>query len=226
MQLNIRLDDSQITRALAAAPHEVATAIRNAINDTLRDVQKAQKEHIEKTFVLKKKAFLLQSVKIPKVGGFASKDHLQGRIEIDPARDILAKHEAGGDVGSYLGRKNVAIPSRQIRTGKGGGVKAGTALKTFLPFAQVSSTRTKSTQLVGQKGAFFTRVRGKNGDIPVLAQRTGKKGKLRFLYLFVPKKRIRPALQFEATAQRIIPGAWQKNAALAIEHALRRAGLK
>lgn len=238
--MRISVDDSKLKDYLLFAKREIPTAIRNALNDTLREIQQVERSNITSTFVIRQRQYISSSVKIPREGGFATKEIARGEIGIDTERDVLAKHEEGGDFPSYRGKPRTPIPSREIRSGRGGQVKSGTALKNFLPFAMVTSLNQarftgsvnlgafgrratavahRREQLAGQRGSFFVSTR--QGD-PMLVRRIGKSRQLQGLWIWYPQKRIKPALKFQSTAAAIIPGAWERNMNEAIKHGLLR----
>lgn len=228
--IRLEVDASEVHRALAAAPGEARRAHRNALNDTARDVQGAERDHILRAFDVRQKQYILNSVKITKEDR-ATTDHLKSAVGIDPQRDILARFEKGGRRISIAGKKYLAVPSREIRSG-GGHVKPAFALKRFQPFVQVShlhAVTLKGTErvadrrprLIGQHGAFFMTL---DGGAKAIMQRTARRG-LRLLYILRPSVQLPAILEFENIAKKIIPVMWPLRASQAITHALRRAGL-
>lgn len=229
--IELQVDASSVRRALAElSTKELGSALRNSVNDTLRAVQRAERAHIPTAFDLKRASFILNTVKIPREG-FATREQLQGYIEIDPSRDILAKFERGGEKVAIGGAKYVVKPARDIRT-TGGHVKPSLAFKRFKPFGEASGLRKvqlrgrertadRRPMLVGQDDTFFLTL---SSGLKVLAQRKPRAG-FRVLYLLVESVKLPPLLQFETIARAEIDRVWEGYTVLAVSHALRRLGV-
>lgn len=243
MAIHFTVDDTKFQLLLKDVQTEVPRATRNAMNDTMREAQTAQRKYQLATYHVTRKSYIDQSVKISR---FAKYGEMSAEIEIDPNKDILSRHEEGGDYGSYTGKRTVAVPGRAIRSGKGGGVKRGMALKNFTPFTMASplnqwslggsvgglrrgrgfvGARNTKARLVGQGGTFFMTLSTSNGTVPALVRRKGtgrNKGQLEVLYMFFPKKRIPRGLNFEKNIIGVIESRFEHHASLAVHHALRR----
>ncbi len=226
----------KVDRALGRyAKQEIPRIMRNSLNDTGLDARNDIRSRINSGLFAFKNAstrrWITNSVRQQR----ATKTKFETKIEINPARDQLALHEAGGPK-TPRSSSMILVPARGIRT-RGGQVKRGLGLKSLQPFQTsgrtsklrrsrgqlVKSKRRGSsrTQLTGRKNSFwFTTKKGR----PAIARRV--KGKFQLLYIGRPLVKIPPSLEFHETAVKTVHRVWEKHAALAVEHAFRRAGLK
>lgn len=184
-----------------------ATAV--AINQTAKDIQVANREHLHAVFQLRRVEWAERSVKITH---FATKREQWAQIGIHPpgasgdARaDILAKFESETQKQSATGGR-IAIPVNAKRT------KADIVRDSQRPRALLAA---------GQ--AFEISTKDPNLQLIVRYVGRGRDRKLETLYLLVPRVRIRPDLQFLPLSQRTFDAHWEANAMTALEQALKTA---
>lgn len=235
--LTIKLNDKELHIALAKAPEQLKSAMRNGLNDTARDFQGMQRTHIGVTYKFKSansKRWLQRTVYFP-ARNRATKSKLSALVQIRTGQDLLAMHERGGAKTAFHSDL-VFMPVRSIRAG-GGQVNRKDAWKSFQPFttsyassalsfrkgavagrkARGSQTRAQTT---GQKGSFF--IRSRSGH-PMLVQR--KKGALRILYIGLPRVQIKPTLDFAENANTAAQRHWPRRMTGAAQQALRKVRL-
>ena len=174
---------------------QVPFATSGALNDTAKRFQKDQTRAMRRSFTERNRLFLSRAVKIKP---FASKKRLVAQVQIAPpgsprTADILSKFERGGT--KKPRGQRLAVPKDVKRTRAG---KVSPSLRPkALEFQSVSSKVS-----VGQKRTIAFRLPGGRGGI---YQRVGRKGRssLRLLFLFIPRARIEPRLNFYRRARRV-----------------------
>lgn len=228
----------ELQRALKRAPEELRRAARNTLNDAARDVQRDFRKTLPGKFVLKRKTFAERAIYFGREDQ-ATKEKLEARLRIQgPGGKVstLAKFERDPEKVGRNGR--MAIPSKDIRT-TGGHVAPANRFKNFLPIVQLGGAYTKlrrrrgqlvagktlrsGSREVGQRGSFIITTRT---GVEALARRQKLGRGLQLLYVFRRTARIPNPLRFEQDGARFAREALPVRATQAIEHALRRAGLK
>lgn len=164
-----------------------ATAL--ALNETIKQVQAAEREHMMKVFNLRRKSWALNAVKIKP---FAKKTSLSTTLRISPAgnNDVFSKFEHAGTKTAIQGR-NVAIPTENIRKSPN----------------QVITKAKKPSNL---RNSF--RVHGRSGkDFIFQTQGKGRARTAKLAYVLQPSVPIDDRLEFEKTAIRVIRQNWNRN---------------
>ncbi len=199
------------------ARRQVPFAASKALNDTIKQIQAAERAQIEKTFTLRRKQFVLRTVKINRQD-FANKRNLRATVRIDPTRDFLAKFERGGVKRPHSGR-SIAVPI-DVKRGK-----TGVGSRRLRPKAlalRAHHTAGGKTQYRGEKRTFLV----ERGAFRGIFQRVGRRRRssIRLLYSLVTSVRIPASLRFERTARRVAtPERLQANFHRAFEFAMRTA---
>lgn len=237
MDIGITVDTREIEVALRKAPREFTRAIRNALNDTARDVQRAEQASLGRSFDLRRQKFNEQRIKVAPEDK-ATHTRLESAVRVDPlGGSLLGKYEEGDDR-EPRDSKTMPVPLPRI-VDKGGHVKKGFTFASFAPFEEQGPASklkrvkgklvsaklvTRGGQKVGRRGTFITR---STKGFAIVVQRVSRgtdKG-LRVLFTFLERVDLKPQLGFVKRAKAVAPGAWQRRATEAIHHALRRAGL-
>lgn len=237
--IKITVDDRELRKALAAFPEEIKRASRNALNDLTRQIQKEYRTTLPGKFAIEKRVFVDRQVYIGP-GDLATKDSLRTRLSIQGPggqQSTLAKFEDGGQK-RPVRSAHLAIPAKDIRAA-GGHVLPQYRFKNFMPLVELSGTFTKlrrkggkfvagktlnlGKRTIGQRGSFLINL--KSGQT-ALAQRPRGAGSLKVLYVFQTQTPIPVSLAFERDAMASAERNWQKHMSLAIEHALKRTGLR
>ena len=214
--IEVRVESTAAGRLLATLSGQMPFAISKAINATAKDFQEEQRRGIARRFTLRRKTFVLRTVKINR-GDFATKHKLEARVQIDPRRNILAKFELGGRKRPRRG-KHVAVPIAVRRTRKG--IVTRRQRPRAFHFERHVTARGK-LQLKGERRTFII-LRGRN---PGIYQRLGgrRNSRVRLLYAFKRSVPISPDLEFISTGRRIIHERYAANLHKAIQFALRTA---
>lgn len=207
--IDIRHNLGLADRFLRTTARQIPFATAKAINDTLKQAQEAVRHGIEQRFTLRRPQWVLRTVKINR-GDFATKRKLEGKLQIDPNRDVLAKFERGGIKRPQEGR-HLAVPIEAKRTGSG--VVSRAQLPKKLEFRQLPGG-----QIVGRKKTFLVRGVG-------IFQRYGRRAasKVRMLFAFVRQVPIPPDLRFVETARAVVRRRFDDNFRKAWDFALRTA---
>ena len=167
---------------------QIPYALSLAVNETAKDVQKAIRGHIHDEFIVRRKSWIDNSIKIKP---FATKETLSATVSISPAggNDVLSKFEDGGTKVSQTGG-NIAVPSED----------------TFPDNSKVIPTAKRPRNL---KGAF--KVIGANGKAFIFTTVGRGKAKIyRLAYSLQSSVKIPKKLGFEETAVKTVNAMWQQ----------------
>ena len=181
------------------AKSQIAFAAANALNDTAKSAADDARTEAGKLMNIRRKNLLRVFIR-PPTEHKATKRKLTARVVVagpksDPSRGpVLASHEEPGIKTPNRGQY-VAMPGREIRTGKGGHVKPGFALKNFKPFLRAGARKS-----YGQKRTWI--VRSKKTGTPMLMQAVGKR--VRVLWLFVERTRLLARLGFRKSVAKTV----------------------
>ncbi len=205
MRIELRTNAAQVSRTLMLIfRDQVPFAASKAINDVLKQAQRAQQSSMSREFTIRRRVFMERSVKIKP---FATKKTLQGTIRIEPpgGREraaIWTRHELRGRRVPVEGR-TLAVPIK-ARPSKLALVKKGMRPAAFA-FKRVA-TRARTEIYKGRKRTFMIRKADGSGVI-LQRRRRGRSGTFvgaRLLYRLVPSVPIEPRLQFRDTIDRVV----------------------
>lgn len=198
--------------------NQLPFALKNTLNYTALDFQKAERDRIAQNFTLRRPDFILNTVKIER-GDFATKEKLEVIVSIDPTRDLLAKFEDGGVKESRNPQGSVAIPV-DARINKNDIITPSNRPKAF----QLQTVNTKGGYLIakGLKRVFL--IKGPDGKGEIF-QRVGKgkTSRLKLLYDLTKRVPIPKALGFMGTAEATVNDRLQRNFDVAFADAMRTA---
>ena len=189
--IDIEFDGRDLERFLGQFSKQMPFAISTAINETLKDGQRAQRAHQRSTFTVRRPQFVDKAVKIKP---FANKRTLEGSMLIDPpggqARaDILAKFESGGR--KQPKRKHIAIPVGARKS------RAGIVTRANRPKA-LNLTR-KGKAVRGDKRTYVV------PNVGIFQRKgKGKRSKSKMLYAFKGSVPIPRNLRFIRNFERIV----------------------
>ena len=194
---------------------QIPFAVSLGINNAIKGAQLAIRRKVLGTFVIRREKYITESIKITK---FADKRHLEGVLEVDPTRDVLAKFEPGGVKESRTGG-SVVVPV-EVRP-----VPQAVVPKAMRPRAFKFTYRgrgPKATVFIGEQRTFLVK---RAGGMGALFQRVGPPGprgrprkgesrpgsgraRLRLLYILTPKTRIPASLHFRQVGYDLIHKTW------------------
>ena len=214
--IDVRVDSAALESYLAnMIAKQLPFAITKALNDTARAAQTAIREGLTQHFTLRRRAWAMQNVKITQ---FAQKRQVEFVATIaiqapgDASRsDILSKFEAGGVKRPIGASQGLAVPAEEIKRTGGGLIPAN--LRPRALQLKFHGTAGGKVQYKGVKGTFA--VQRADGSGGILQRQKG--GRVVVLYWFQRSVRIKPVLQFRATAERVMTESFPgfMNAALA-----------
>lgn len=203
---------------------QIPFASSKAINETAKDFQKAQRQHMSRIFTIRRPWFVLRAVKIKP---WAHKRRLWAEVSIDPPggqkrADILTKFETQRWKTPFRGNV-LAVPTDEVPT-TGAGIirKPYRPKQLFRAAAQHGRGRaigTKGNVWKGKKRTVLIRKPGGRGWI---FQRQPAEG-LTLLYTLVPRVRITPELHFHRIARRTVDANYPRHFAREFNKAIRTA---
>jgi hypothetical protein len=243
--ISMRLDGVEqiLERMTQLEQRRLPFAVSLALNKTAKEFQQAMRVGISRRFTLRRPAFILGLVHIPRGGasnvkaGRYTAEIVVGGSEPGSksfrSRGLLAKFEGGGQKQSRDEMMPVAVPTPSLRPSFAEMVPRALFPKnlrlqerrtpdgTLGP--KVHVTGTGKAQIKGKRRTFVLGQPGQRGW--GVFQRTGpKKGDIRMLWSYRMRVPIPRRLQFADTARGMVPGAWRKNLREALGQALDRFG--
>jgi hypothetical protein len=229
-------------RYLAALTGQLPFATSLAINNTAKDFQRRQREHMGRVFTVRRAAWVRRAVKIKP---FSTKYRLQATVAINAPGgrgDILAAHETR-HVKRPRGR-SLAIPedvrtsNRQVvpktkrpkafqfqlvGTGPGGARMFRGKRRTFM--IQRSDGTGGIYQRTGTKGSKRKGVRGAGRRMASdVSSKRSRDMNLKTLYRFTPHATVDDRLDFIFIGEKVIGARFGPNFKSAIERAMRGKG--
>jgi len=121
MIIHFRAHTDPVSQALRSLYRDqIPFATSKAINATLVDGQRAQRQHMRRAFTLRRPGFADRSIKI-RGGDWATKRRLKGIIRVETPgggarNDVFTQHEPGGDKHPLSGTR-LAVPQGGLRVG-------------------------------------------------------------------------------------------------------------
>jgi hypothetical protein len=237
MKIKLNIDTTQLTRVLNTVARQVPYAAANALNATAKEIQTAQRQRVEKDFTLRRKTFILNTIKIER-GGWAKKNNLRVRLGIDPRRNVLAKFERGGEKVSTDRSRPEIVPMPALRPTRQRSIPTWAFPKNL----RLMERRTPSGVLAAKsrisrrgirvwEGKRRTFVLDPNEHMGVgmwgVYQRVGRKRKdVRALWLFTRRVKVPRMLGFEETTREVADRRFGPNFQDALSHAIRTAKVR
>lgn len=215
--MDVQVNMHQVRAWEAIVDAQIGFATSKALNVTANDVQAEIQRGLEGRFILRRRGFVLRTIKIdPRER--ATKYDLRAVIRVDPQRNILAKFEAGGVKRARSGRR-LAVPdeARRKRTDIVPAALRPKALKLRL-----HRTKAGKVQFKGEQRTFLVE---KSTFSSGILQRVGRGrgSRVRVLYWFQRGVLLDPLLRFETTARRVVAQRFNVNFAEAMRLAIETA---
>jgi hypothetical protein len=241
----VSIDAARTMALLENGGKRMAFAVVNALNQTAKDIQIAEREHVAASFQLRKPDFVLRQAALIKAAaggsGFANvkAGRFEARISVgERPRLILSGFEAGDERMPFKG-KNVAVP---VTGGPARPSFASSVQETFTfrslnlrPVTSHGQGRRKrkmdvrihahvtATGKLQWKGAQRTFLLTETAQAPQggVFQRVGPgRGDIRMVYSFRPAFRLARRLHFLETGQRVADRTFQANLLKEVEATL------
>jgi len=195
MNINLEIDSAQLVLRLQNGQRRLAYAVVNAINNTAKRIQDAERRRVEEEFTVRKKDFIRREAAIIKP--FASVRQARAFAEIavgQKPRLLLSAFERGAE------RKPFTPSARSVAEPVVGGPARPRFSQPVTPELRVGRLRFDRTK-TGRRRAGVTRT--KTYLIPKVGifQRVGKEAS-RAVYFFTRGKKLEPRLRFVETAEK------------------------
>lgn len=227
MAITVTVDTRPPFRLLGELERQIPFAASLGLNNALKDAQRAVTRHVLSTFVVRRRKYITDSIKISK---FSTKRDLTAVLEVDPTRNVLAKFELGGLKTSTRPDGSIVVPVEARRSVQ------GVIPKAERPRAfqfQYHGRGAKATVFKGRDRTFLIKKAGGRGAIymregasfrrqGVLRSRRGP-SRVKLLYVLTPGARIPATLHFKETAIREFQDRWPRAYRAALHRALRTA---
>lgn len=195
MRIDLQIDSTQLILRLRNGQRRLAYAAVNAINNTAKRVQAAERRHVEEKFTVRKKDFILRQAAIIKP--FASVKQGLAFAEIAVGRKprlLLSAFERGAE------RKPLTSGAKLVAEPVIGGPARAEFEAQVPPELRMTRLRFDRTK-TGRRRAGVTKTQTYLIPAVGIFQRFSAKF-TRAVYLFTSGKKIKPRLQFEETAEK------------------------
>jgi hypothetical protein len=220
----------KVLSVLKGGDKRMAYAIANAINATAKDVQAAQRAHIQQVFKLRKGDFILRQSAIIKPFASATKRSFEAVVSVGKKERLLLTGYEAGDTRRPVKGKRAAVPiiGGPVRPNFSQSVP-DTYLYKSLRLRPTKSTSTKRVKVdvkvstvVSRKGTRQLKGEHRTFVLPRTAkasyggvfQRVGpRKEDIRMIYSFVPPGKLPRILGFTKTARRAINKVYRQHLA-------------
>jgi hypothetical protein len=194
MRIDLQIDSAQLVLRLQNGQRRLAYAVVNAINNTAKRIQDAERRRVEEEFTVRKKDLIRREAAIIKP--FASVRQARAFAEIavgQKPRLLLSAFERGAE------RKPFTPAARSVAEPVVGGPARPRFTQPVTPELRVGKLRFDRTK-TGRRRAGVTRT--KTYLVPKFGifQRVGEV--TRAVYLFTRGKKIAPRLHFVETAEK------------------------
>jgi len=209
VEMDVRGDFTPALKLFRNVERQIPFATAQAINSTLTGAQREIRGGLNRRFTLRRKQFIERTIKINRQD-FATKTKLEGKLQVDRDRPVLAKHERGGRKQAKSGHLAIPTGTRHRRT------KRFPTLKSrYGPF------RRRGSRILGKDRTFII----SSGASPGLFQRTGRgrRSKIKQLYAFKRSVPIEARLRFVETATHVVHRDYARNFHRALDQAIRTA---
>lgn len=206
--IGINVDVSQFTAGMSEMEErQVPFAIKNALNAVGLDVQVAERQRLRDVFTIRRPAYADRAIKIT----FATKQEPYTTVAIQPpggGSDIFGKFEDQTEK-LPLGSHGVAVPI-DARRNKADIIVKGQRPKDY-------HLHREGARIVGDNGTYIVKLsdgrelllqRKDLGKRAAKKQGRGTNERATLLYIFVPRVRIHPNLQFVPSAEQIVDRMW------------------
>jgi hypothetical protein len=195
VKIDLQIDSAELVLRLQNGQRRLAYAVVNAINNTAKRIQNAERRRVEEEFTVRKKDFIRREAAIIKP--FASVRQARAFAEIavgHKPRLLLSEFERGA------ARKPFTPIARRVAEPVGGGPARPRFAQPVTPELRVGKLRFDRTK-TGRRRATVTRTKTYLVPKVGIFQRVGK-ATTRAVYLFTRGKKLAPRLHFVETAEK------------------------
>jgi hypothetical protein len=196
MKINLQIDSAPLLLRLRNGERRLAYAAVNAINATVKRIQKAERQRIEDEFTVRKKTFVLRQAAIIKPFASVGQGRPYAEVSVgQKPRLLLSAFERGGE------RKPATQGARRVAEPVVGGPARPRFTQPVPTELRVRRLRFDKTK-AGKVRAAAKRTRTYLVPDVGIFQRTGPEAS-RLVYFFSKGKMVRPRLRFIKTAKSI-----------------------
>jgi hypothetical protein len=216
VRIDLQIDSAQLVLRLQNGQRRLAYAVVNAINNTAKRIQDAERRRVEEEFTVRKKDFIRREAAIIKP--FASVRQARAFAEIavgQKPRLLLSAFERGAE------RKPFTPAARSVAEPVVGGPARPRFAQPVTPELRVRKLRFDRTK-TGRRRAGVTRTKTYLVPKVGIFQRVGEV--TRAVYLFTRGKKLAPRLHFVETAEKEADKWFREEMEREIVNAIARAG--
>lgn len=201
MQINLKFDQSKLKARTLREAKRLAFNTAQALNETIKEIQTAERINLERKFTLRRSTFMHRLIK---VFAFASakKGRAFAEIGIDNKKRVLLSQFEKGGVKEPVKGERVAVPL------------TGQAARPQFSEPVVEQFTFRRLRLRKRKAKGGPRFAGRLGTYIVpgvgVFHRVAKnmKQKAELIYAFVSRPRLDPILEFDKVAKRTFNKVW------------------
>jgi len=195
MKIDLQIDSTKLILRLRNGQRRLAYATVNAINNTAKRIQAAERRHIEKEFTIRKKNFVLRQAAVIKPFANVKQGRPYAEIAVgQKPRLLLSAFERGAE------RKPSTPAARRVAEPVIGGPARPRFNQPVTPEFRLRRLRFDRTK-TGRRRAGVTRTKTYLVPQVGIFQRTGL-APSRLVYFFSRGKRLKPRLHFVETAKK------------------------
>lgn len=195
MKINLQIDSAHLVLRLRNGQRRLAYAAVNAVNNTAKRIQAAERRRVEEEFTVRKKAFIRREAAIIKPFASVKQGRAYAEISVgQKPRLLLSAFERGA------ARKPATSAAKSVAESVVGGPARPTFTQPVTPELRLRRLRFDRTK-TGKRRTGVTRTRTYLVPEVGIFQRVGKEAS-RMVYIFTRGKRIKPRLRFVQTARK------------------------
>jgi hypothetical protein len=195
MRIDLTIDNTALVLRLQNGQRRLAYAAVNAINNTAKRIQDAERRRVEEEFTVRKKDFIRREAAIIKPFANVRQGRAYAEIAVgQKPRLLLSAFERGAE------RKPFTPSARRVAEPVVGGPARPQFSQQVTPELRVGRLRFDRTK-TGRRRAGVTRTRTYLVPTVGIFQRISRDA-TRIVYLFTKGKRVEPRLHFVETAER------------------------
>jgi hypothetical protein len=196
MKINLQIDSTALVLRLRNGQRRLAYAVVNAINNTAKRIQQAERRRVEEEFTIRKTAFMRREAAVIKPFANVRQGRAYAEIAVgQKPRFLLSLFERGAE------RKPFTPSASRVAEPVVGGPARPQFSQPVTPELRVGRLRFDRTK-TGRRRAAVTRTRTYLVPKVGIFQRVGE-ARTRIVYLFSRGKRLKPRLRFIETAERV-----------------------
>jgi len=195
MRIDLKIDSAPLVLRLRNGQRRLAYAVVNAINNTAKRIQEAERRRVEDEFTVRKKDFIRREAAIIKPFANVRQGRPYAEISVgQKPRLLLSAFERGGE------RKPFTPTATRVAEPVVGGPARPQFSAQVTPELRVQRLRFDRTK-TGRRRAAVTRTRIYLVPKVGIFQRIGKEA-TRAVYFFTRGKKLAPRLRFVETAEK------------------------